>query len=340
MTQYIANSGLERLRELVAARVTQASPTVNTTSANCLVTPGAVMSMATAFAVCLAPGSEVLVPDPGWPNYGLSASVLGAKLVHYPCPADNAWLPDMAAMEAVLTDNTRMIVICNPSNPTGALIPEDLLRDILNLAAARGLYVLADEIYCDITYTDEPPPSTLTIAAELGIVDHVLSLGGASKSFAMTGFRVGWLRASEEIIAQATKCQEAFVSCGVPFAQAGAIAALEGDQSCVADMCASYRKRRDIAVATLEHNGMAPAAIPGGAFYMLLPCRTDGLPEDSAAFVLELLAAKSVAVAPGYTFGEQSEGYIRISLAAADADIAEGLQRFADFVREREAARN
>lgn len=185
----------------------------------------------TSSAVCLAPGSEVLVPDPGWPNYGLSASVLGAELVHYPCPADNAWLPDVAAMEAAVTDSTRMIVICNPSNPTGALIPDAILRDILNLAAARGLYVLADEIYCDITYTDEPPPSTLSIAEELGVADHVLTLGGASKSFAMTGFRVGWLRASEEIITQATKCQEAFVSCGVPFAQAGAIAALEGDQS-------------------------------------------------------------------------------------------------------------
>jgi aspartate aminotransferase len=173
MTQYIANAGIERLRELVAERVTEQSPTVVTTPDNCLVTPGAVMSMATAFAVCLGPGSEVLVPDPGWPNYGLSASVLGATLVPYPCPANNDWLPDMAAMAAAVTPSTRMIVICNPSNPTGALIPEATLRAILQLAAAKGLYVLADEIYHDISYTDAPPASTLTIAAELGIIDHV-----------------------------------------------------------------------------------------------------------------------------------------------------------------------
>ena len=295
------------------------------------------MSMASAFAVCLDPGSEVLVPDPGWPNYGLSATILGATLVPYPCPASNGWLPDLDALAAAVTTKTRMIVLCNPSNPTGALIPASHLRKILELAAAKGLFVLADEIYHDIAYTDDPPASTLTVAEELGITDHVLLIGGASKSFAMTGFRVGWLRATEDIVEQAKKCQEAFTSCGVPFAQAGACAALEGDQQCVADMCASYKARRDIAVATLEKNGMAPAAIPGGAFYMLLPCNTKGEREDSKAFCLDLLATKSVAVAPGGTFGEESEGYIRISLAAADEDIAEGLQRFCEYVKEREA---
>lgn len=246
MTQYIANAGIDRLRELVAERVTRDSPTVTTTADHCLVTPGAVMSMASAFAVCLDPGSEVLVPDPGWPNYGLSATILGATLVPYPCPASLDWLPDLDALAAAVTPKTRMIVLCNPSNPTGALIPASHLRKILELARDKGLFVLADEIYHDIAYTDEPPASTLTgvhtsyprrrlisgdisdrllvaaVAEELGITDHVLLIGGASKSFSMTGFRVGWLRATQDIVEQAKKCQEAFTSCGVPFAQAGA----------------------------------------------------------------------------------------------------------------------
>ena len=373
MTQYIANAGIDRLRELVAERITRESPSVVTTMEHCLVTPGAVASMASAFAVCLDPGTEVLVPDPGWPNYGLSATILGATLVPYPCPATNAWLPDIDALAAAVTDKTRMIVLCNPSNPTGAVIPESLLRQILELAAARGLFVLADEIYHDISYDDEPPASTLEIAQELDMLSHVLLIGGASKSFAMTGFRVGWLRATEDIIEQGKKCQEAFTSCGVPFAQAGACAALEGDQDVVTGMRDSYKQRRDIAVATLEKHGMAPAAIPGGAFYMLLPCSTvhthfshhhrrshrrrhhhteprraasDGagalaqdmsVREDSTAFCLELLEKKFVATAPGATFGDESEGFIRISLAAADEDIEEGIERLCEFIQEREA---
>ena len=191
---------------------------------------GAVMAMASAFAVGLEPGQEVLVPDPGWPNYSLSATVLSAIAVPYACPATNGWLPSLPAIKAAITPRTKMIVLCNPSNPTGAVLPENLLRSVLELAGQHGLFVLADEIYRDICYLEDGPPcSLLALAGKMGLAEHVLLLGGASKSYAMTGFRVGWLRGSPAVIDQGKKVQEAFTSCGVPFAQAGAIAALEAD---------------------------------------------------------------------------------------------------------------
>lgn len=353
MTHYIANAGIDRLRELVADRCLREAPDVPTTSENILVTPGAVMAMASAFAVGLEPGQEVLVPDPGWPNYSLSATVLSAIAVPYACPATNGWLPSLPAIKAAITPRTKMIVLCNPSNPTGAVLPENLLRSVLELAGQHGLFVLADEIYRDICYLEDGPPcSLLALAGKMGLAEHVLLLGGASKSYAMTGFRVGWLRGSPAVIDQGKKVQEAFTSCGVPFAQAGAIAALEADAEAwlaagqlspsVVAMVAGYKKRRDIAIATLSEYNMAPAATPEGAFYMLLPCTTDvmsgGERADSMAFCLSLLAERGVAVAPGGTFGEESEGFIRISLAAADKDIAEGLRRFSEYVLAREAA--
>lgn len=276
MTQYIANAGIDQLRELVADRCSREAPSVATTAENILVTPGAVMAMASAFAVGLEPGDEVLVPDPGWPNYSLSAVVLSAIAVPYSCPASGGWLPSLPAIEQAITPRTKMIVLCNPSNPTGAVLPEALLRSVLELAGQHGLFVLADEIYRDICYLDQTPCSLLALAGEMGLTEHILLLGGASKSYAMTGFRVGWLRGSPAVIEQGKKVQEAFTSCGVPFAQAGAIAALEGDAAAwlaegqlspsVVAMVAGYKKRRDIAIATLESYDMAPAATPEGAF--------------------------------------------------------------------------
>jgi aspartate aminotransferase len=219
------------------------------------------MSMASAFAVCLDPGSEVLVPDPGWPNYGLSATILGATLVPYPCPASNGWLPDLDALAAAVTTKTRMIVLCNPSNPTGALIPASHLRKILELAAAKGLFVLADEIYHDIAYTDDPPASTLTVAEELGITDHVLLIGGASKSFAMTGFRLGYMAGPRAAIKASATIQGQITSCASSVSQRAGLAALQGTPDAwVDDAVAAMYTEAHHRLASLGH-GLIPCNV-------------------------------------------------------------------------------
>jgi aspartate/methionine/tyrosine aminotransferase len=324
-TKYVANAGMTELRA-AAARYFERKTGVPTSVENILVTPGAVMSCATAFLALIEPGDEVLLPDPGWPNYHMAVSLVHGVPAYYNLRPENHFLPDLDEVEKLVTNRTKLLVACSPSNPTGQVYGADLTRGLVKLATKHDLYYLSDEIYGAIVF-DQEHSSALSYDED----ERTLIISGMSKSYAMTGYRVGFTRARPDYVELATKLQEPFISCGTGFSQLAAVAGLEGPQNCVDEMRDAYKARRDVALDVLRENDLYRYS-PGGAFYLLVDISATG--KDSRDFALELLEKKKVAVAPGNTFGKMCEDHIRISLASTEEEIREGLSRICALIRE------
>ncbi|KAJ1457854.1 pyridoxal phosphate-dependent transferase [Pelagophyceae sp. CCMP2097] len=325
---YVANAGIASLRDAVATQVYgKRSPAAALTADNIVVTTGSMLAFYTTFASVLDPGDEVLLPNPGYENYALATELLGAKAVYYalipPTSENPTWgAPSRAQLDALATPRTKLVVVCTPSNPTGCVFSKEELQTFVDLA--RDLpkcLLLSDEIYGGIYYCGKSAPSVFD--CDVGDGSRVAAVSGVSKEFAMTGFRVGWLATkSAELLQCATKLQEPLVSCGVPFAQAGAEAALRSPNAhaYAAEMRDAYRSRRDAAVNVLRNFG-AYEYTPDGAFYLLVGTRG----RDSMDFARHLLEKRGVAVAPGCAFGTAADHYVRVSLAAHEDDIHRGL---------------
>ncbi|MBN98574.1 MAG: aminotransferase class I/II [Gemmatimonadetes bacterium] len=324
-TKYVANAGVTELRQ-AAARYFERRTGVETRVENILVTPGAVMSVATCLMALLDADDEVLLPDPGWPNYHMAASLLHANPVFYDLRPDNQFLPDMDNLERLVTPRTKLLLLCTPSNPTGQIYDADVMQALMDFARRHDLFVLSDEIYGEIAF-DQEHVSALPLDSD----ERTVIISGMSKAYAMTGFRVGLTRASAAYVDLATKLQEPFISCGVGFAQLAAAEALDGPQDAVAEMRYHYKKRRDVALEVLRQYGLYRYT-PGGAFYLLVDISATGM--DSRDFSLQLLEEKKVAVAPGNTFGAMCSDHIRISIASTTENIREGLHRICTMIRE------
>ena len=325
-TKYVANAGVTELRQ-AAARYFERRTGVATGVENILVTPGAVMSVATCFLAIAEPGDEILLPDPGWPNYHMAASLIHAKSVFYPLPAERQFLPDVEELEALVTARTKLMLICTPSNPTGQVYDEALMARLMQFAREHDLYVLSDEIYGEIVFDRDH-----VSAAPYDPDERAIIVSGMSKAYAMTGFRVGFSRANADYVELATKLQEPFTSCGVAFAQLAAAEGLEGPQECVENMRLAYKERRDVALEVLREYDLYRYT-PGGAFYLLIDISATGM--DSRDFALELLETRKVAVAPGNTFGEMCANHVRISIASTPENIREGVHRICAMIREK-----
>ena len=324
-TRYVPNAGVDDLR-YAAARYIERNTGIATNPEHILVTHGAVLSVASAFMALLDSGDEVLLPDPGWPNYDMAVSLCHGRAVHYNLRPECDFIPDVKEMESLVNERTKLLLLCNPSNPTGQVFDEDIVSRLLEFARQHDLYVLSDEIYGEIVF-DQQHVSALPYDED----GRLLLVTGMSKSFAMTGFRVGFTRARPDYIELVSKLQEPLVSCGVGFSQAGAVAALEGPQECIREMCDQYRKRRDVAVGILREYGLYRYT-PGGAFYLLVDISTTSM--DSRTFALELIEKHKVAVAPGSTFGKTCANHIRISIASPEENVREGLHRICRYIRE------
>eukprot|EP00937_MAST-01D_sp_MAST-1D-sp2_P006831 g6831.t1 len=366
-TKYTPNAGVPDLRGAVAEYYSGVIG-AETAAEQVLVSgSGSMFAFASAFMATLAPGDEVLVPCPGFPNYESALRMIGAVPVPYPMPAANGWLPCASDVRARCTDRTRLLLLNSPSNPTGRVFPAALLQQLLGVARDRGLFVLSDEIYGDVHFGSAPapaaaaapvPPRAPAPAPSVLQCDYdpaaTLVVSGVSKRFSMTGFRVGWLRAERPVIELAAKLQEPFVSCGSGAAQAAAAAALRepaGARAAVR-MAGAYHRRRDVALAVLREYGLYAYA-PEGAFYMMVAisgaaggiARRDGtggagggeFDDDPAAqFCAALLRERGVAVAPGSTFGATSRDHVRVALAASEEDVEEGVRRLCEFIVERQ----
>ncbi|ADG74688.1 aminotransferase class I and II [Cellulomonas flavigena DSM 20109] len=321
-TGYTSSLGSLDLREVVAARVSRTHARA-TRPDEVVVTHGAMHGLAMTMSALLAPGDEVLLPDPVFPNWQMAAIAAGAVPRTYAARASAGFVPDPEEVAASVTPRTRALVVCSPNNPTGAVYPAHVVAGLLEVARRHDLWVLSDECYASITF-GAPHVSPLTLDTD----GRVLAFFSASKTYALTGWRTGWaVVPSPEVVETLGQLAEATVACPSAPGQLAALAALTGPQDDVAQAVARYRERRDLACARLARRGLRHV-VPQGAFYLMVDVEA----QDTDAFARRLLERRHVAVAPGSTFGAQARGMVRVSLAAPRDDLLEGLARLADEV--------
>lgn len=323
-TGYTPTAGLPSLRERIAAKLQRVNGITADPVAEVTIGPGGVGALAAVVGALVEPGDEVLLPDPGWPNYRLMTTWSATRPVYYPCPPGLGFQPDLEALESLIGPRSRVLVVNSPNNPTGAVYPERVQRDLLALAARRGLWVVSDECYDELVFE-----GTFRSLATLAADRRVVSVFTFSKSYAMTGWRIGYATGEAAVIDGAVKVLESNSSCVSTISQKAAEAALDGPQDCVGEMREAYRRRRDRACALLDAHGLLPAR-PSGAFYVMADISRSGL--SSRDFAIRFLAEAKVAVAPGGAFGTVADGAVRISLASSDEDLEEGIARLARFL--------
>ena len=321
-TRYTSNYGIPPLRKAIADRYA-AKWGRDVTSEQVLVSHGGVNAIAATTYAIVDPGDEVLVPDPGWPNYISIVSLIRGVPVRYPMRAEDGYRPDPVEIAKLITPRTKIIILCNPGNPTGAVWDASTVKAMVELAREHDLYVISDEIYEELVFDGEHVP-----ASRFDEDGRVISVSGFSKTYAMTGWRLGWAIGSPELILLAGKLQEPMISCPSAVSQSAGLVALTGPQGAVDHMREAYRRRRDIAVSILQPAGMLPV-IPRGAFYAMVDLRRVGMLSRDIAF--GLLEEEHVACAPGSTFGNVAEGFVRISLASSDEDVTHGCRRIVAY---------
>jgi aspartate aminotransferase len=322
-TKYVPNAGLPVLREAIAGKLRRHNG-VQVDPGQVVVTAGGVQALYAAMLAVTEPGDHVLLPDPGWPNFAMIAHLLHLSPDFYPLRADHRFLPSIEDLERSLTPKTRLIVVNSPSNPLGSVIPASLLREIVTFAERHGLWVISDECYDAITL--EPGFSSVAAA---GDPDRVLSCFSFSKTYAMTGWRVGYVAAPPKIAPVLQKLQEPIIACVNAPAQMAALAALTGPQDAVHQMVSDYRRRRDLLQALLSERGISFLP-PAGAFYAWVSLGTQAPP--AREFAARLLAERKVAIAPGTAFGAEGEGWVRLSLATDTDFLLEGARRLAGLL--------
>lgn len=318
-THYVPNAGITTLREALAQKVTSANG-FHADPSQVVVSAGGAQALHLALSLTISAGDEVLLPDPGWPNFAMTVQLLQGTPVRYPLRPENRFRPDLAELDSLVTARTRAIIINTPSNPLGTVLPAEQVEALVAFADRHDLWLISDECYDGLTF-DVAHVS----AARFDTHGRVLSCFSFSKTYAMTGVRVGYLVAPHAVSETAAKLQEPMIACVNAPAQAAALAALTGPQDAAEQMRSAYQQRRDAAVAQLKTAGRSHVQ-PQGAFYLWLDVR-DLCDGDVATWALRLLQERSVAVAPGTVFGPLGEGWARVSLATDADDLREGLSR-------------
>ena len=323
-THYTSNAGIPSLRAAIAQNMSTRSG-LRITADQVVVTPGAVAAVASSLMTLADPGDEVLVPDPSWPNYTQWLLLQRSVPVPYPLRQERAFVPDIADLEQLVTVRTKVLILNSPGNPTGALFPRAAMRELVQFARRHDLWVLSDEIYERIVFDGEH-----AFAAAEDTDGRVVTISGVSKTYAMTGWRLGYAVARPDVAQVMAKLQEPMTSCVNGMTQKAAEEALTGleAEADVARMVAAYQRRRDVAVEIVRRAGRYRYT-PRGAFYILVDVRDTGL--SSRELALSALEAEGVAVAPGSAFGAGGEGFVRVSLATEDGPLAEGLQRLCRY---------
>lgn len=324
---YTGSAGVPALREALADHLSRQG--LPATPGQVIVTQGGVQGCSLLLSTLLQPGDEVLIPDPAWPNFAMLATLHGATIVPYVLRRANGYQPDIAEIERLITPRTKLLVVNTPANPTGSVFTTDAVEALVELAQRHGIVMLADEVYDGLIFDGEPAR-----AARLA-PDTVVGLYSFSKTYAMTGWRVGYLLAPSWLAPTLAKVQEPLLSCIPTMTQAGALAAITGPQACVTEMLAAYRRRRDLIVEILRSGGL-DVDPPAGAFYLILPLAHDA---DARLGALELVD-HGVAVSPGTAYGTAETHYLRLSLASSDDDCREGSRRLVDWFHATDGGRN
>jgi aminotransferase len=325
-TMYTSNSGIPELRELTVKYLKEKYGVEYEPYSEMLMTVGVSEALDLAMRAIVNPGDEVVMTDPHYVAYDSSVILAGGNPVMVPTCQAGSFEVEAKDIEARITDRTKAILIGYPANPTGAVMPRQKLLDIAGLARRRNLMVISDEIYARLTYNGEH-----TCFASLpGAKENTILLGGFSKAYAMTGWRIGYAAAPREIIAAMTKIHQYTIMSAPTPSQVAAMEALKTGEPDVLEMVEDYNRRRKVIVKVLNDIGL-PCFEPKGAFYAFPSVTGTGL--DSEEFSEKLLMEEKVAVVPGAAFGDCGEGYVRCCYATSLADIEEALRRMERFVK-------
>jgi aspartate/methionine/tyrosine aminotransferase len=325
-THYGPSAGLPEVREAIAAFISN-DRRLPTTPDQVVVTPGGKPVLTFAVLACVNPGDEVIVPNPGFPIYESAVRFAGGKAVSLALREDRGFRFGAADVERLLTPRTRMLILNSPHNPTGSVLTPRDLDEIATLIRDREIFVLSDEIYGKILYEGTHE----TIATRPGLAERTILLDGFSKTYAMTGWRLGYGVMNAALAKHVARLATNVYSCATSFVQRAAPEALNGPQDEVRAMVAEFRRRREVIVDGLNAIAGVRCAKPAGAFYVFP--NVTGLGMKSGDLEQALLNDAGVAVLSGTAFGSNGEGYLRFSYANSIENIREGIRRFEAFAQ-------
>ncbi|MDG5817243.1 pyridoxal phosphate-dependent aminotransferase [Natronococcus sp. A-GB7] len=316
-TGYTTSAGILELREAISEKLAEDGLEHGTDEI--IVTPGAKQALYEIVQALIAEDDEVALLDPAWVSYEAMVKMAGGSLSRVDLSEHEFQLePALEDLEAAVSDDTELLIVNSPSNPTGAVYSDEALEGVRDLAVEHDITVISDEIYKEITYGVEQT----SLGTLEGMADRTVTVNGFSKAYSMTGWRLGYFAGPEELIDQAGKLHSHSVSSAVNFVQHAGVEALENTDEAVDEMVAAFAERRDLVVDLLEGHGV-DVAVPDGAFYMMLP-----VAEDDQEWCEGALEDAHVATVPGSAFG--TPGYARISYAASEERLQEGIERLAD----------
>ncbi len=318
--RYVSTRGIPALRTAIAHYLRR-TRRLEVSSEEVLVAPGCKMALSLAMMALIEPGAEVLYPDPGFPIYPSFTRGLGARAIPFGLEEKNKFQPDLQEIAAKITPRTSVLIFNSPNNPTGTVFSRETLEQLAALAVKHDLWVLADEIYARIVFNGE----FLSIRSFPGMAERTVIIDGFSKSFAMTGWRLGYAVAPRHIIDAMDLLVLNTFTCVAEFTQVAAIEALRDSTNAVDAMVAEYRKRRDLFVGRLNRIPGFRCQVPDGSFYAWVNVEDTGLPaEEVARLLLEEVGVAGIA---GAAFGAAGKNYLRFSLVSARHLLDEALER-------------
>ncbi|MGB9802502.1 MAG: aminotransferase class I/II-fold pyridoxal phosphate-dependent enzyme [Desulfofundulus sp.] len=327
-TMYTSNSGLLELRRAIARDLASTYGVSYDPRSEILVTVGVSQALDLALRALVCPGDEVLIPEPSYVSYAPVVMMAGGKVVFLPTSIEEGFCLRAHQVEAAITPRTKVLLLCYPNNPTGAVLDRKTLEEIAEVAVAYDLIVISDEIYDRLTYVGQHT----CVASLPGMKERTVLLNGFSKSYAMTGWRIGYACSNGDFIAAMTKIHQYTMLCAPITAQMAALEALKNGRPSMERMVREYNRRRNVIMHAFRDMGL-PCFEPRGAFYAFPEIRVTGL--TSEEFAGTLLQEEKVAVVPGNAFGPSGEGFVRCSYAASLDDLGEALRRMARLVRRR-----
>ncbi len=326
-THYTPTAGIPELREAIAESVKKDYGVEVDWNKNVVVTSGCKQAILAATLSIVDEGEEVLYPNPGYPEYEAAAYFAGGKPIPYRLSVENDFKLNPDEIAELITPKTKLLVINSPENPCGSVVARDDLRALVELSEDHGFYILSDEIYRPILFDGEKHHSPLEVK---GGLDRIIVVDGFSKRYAMTGWRIGYALVPEEVTPQIFTLLNVMTSCPNSISQRAALAALKGPQEPVFQMAREYERRRNLAVEKLSEVDGIKFAKPRGAFYLMMDVRKalEKLKMNSEQFVKMLIEKYGVAFLHGTALGSYGEGFLRMSFATSEEEIAEGIERF------------
>lgn len=330
-THYGSNRGLPKLREILAQMVKEETGVSYDPATEILITCGGAEALNNAILSVVDKGDEVIVFTPAFVTYQNLVAMCEGVCVELPLKPENDFQIDLKELEEAITDKTKMIILNNPNNPTGAVYSEESLAGLCKLAVEHDIFVLSDEMYSKLLYEGK---KFCSIAQFPGMKEHSIIVNGFSKTYAMTGWRVGYILADEKVLTPIMKVHQYSSTCCPTFIHVGMAEAilLPETQKCVEEMLAEFAERREILLEGLSKIEKLSYVKPYGAFYVMIDVSATGL--DGEQFAARLLEEKKVATVPAVALGKECVNYIRVSFAASEDDIREGLKRIEEFIEE------